>query len=130
MKRLVCPSCKKRLPASYIDMAAAGAKGGKAGGEVKRRSREHYSAAGKKSAETRRAKAERLAELGVGKVVLPQHIKDSQRKARAAQNYRMRKYGITRDQAKRLIAEDYEIQQERESADQLGADGNYIEDES
>lgn len=56
MKRLTCPSCKKRLPASYIDMAAAGAKGGKAGGEVKRRSREHYVAAGKASAAARAAR--------------------------------------------------------------------------
>lgn len=114
MKRLVCPSCKKRLPASFIDMAAAGAKGGKAGGEVKRRSREHYSAAGKKSAETRRAKAERLAELGVGKVVLPQHIKDAQRKARARLKYYMRRYGLTEEEAKRRIYENQHLRAERD----------------
>jgi hypothetical protein len=50
-----------------------------------------------------KSKAERLRDLGVGKVVLPQHIKDAQRKARAAERYRMRKYGETREQAKDSI---------------------------
>jgi hypothetical protein len=108
--------------------AALGKRGGKAGtGKAKARSKEHYSAAGKKSGEARRAKAERMAALGVGKVELPQHIKDAQRKCRAAENYRMRKYGLTREQAKQLIGEDYEMQQERDGLKQLGSDGFYID---
>ena len=52
-----CPSCGEKLPASYIDTAKAGAKGGKAAtGQAKRRSRAHYVAAGKASAAARAAK--------------------------------------------------------------------------
>lgn len=89
--------------------AALGKRGGKAGtGKAKKRSAEHYSAAGKKSGEVRRAKAKRLAELGVGKVSPPQWIKDAQRKSRARLKYQMRRYGLTEEQAKKKLYEDKE----------------------
>lgn len=90
--------------------AALGRKGGAAGtGKAKARSKAHYSAAGKKSGEVRRANAERRKALGVGKVDLPQHIKDAKRKARAAENYRMKRYGMTREQAKAEVLAESEI---------------------
>ena len=45
MKRLTCPSCKKRLPASFVDTRAAGAKGGKVKSPLKARSSEQARAA-------------------------------------------------------------------------------------
>lgn len=52
-----CPNCNKPLPASFVDTRATGAKGGKsAGGDAKRRDREHYVAAGKASAAARASK--------------------------------------------------------------------------
>ena len=84
--------------------AAMGRKGGAAGtGKAKARSKAHYSEAGKRSGEVRRANAERRKALGVGKVDFPQHIKDAKRKMRAAENYRMKRYGMTREQARTAI---------------------------
>jgi general stress protein YciG len=90
--------------------AALGRKGGAAGtGKAKARSKKHYSEAGKKSGEVRRSNAERRKALGIGKVDLPKHIKDAKRKARAAENYRMKRYGMTREQAKAEVLMNSEI---------------------
>jgi general stress protein YciG len=107
--------------------AALGKKGGAAGtGKAKARSKKHYSEAGKKSGEVRRANAERRKALGVGRVDLPQHIKDAKRKARAAENYRMKRYGMTREQAKDAIREAATIpmQQDFKEAEAETADWN------
>jgi hypothetical protein len=48
-------------------------------------------------------RSKRLRGLGVGKVNPPQHIKDAQRKARAAESYRMRRYSETREQAREFL---------------------------
>lgn len=56
-----CPHCNKPLHAHIVDTRATGAKGGKsAGGDAKRRDREHYVTAGKASAAARAAKRKTL----------------------------------------------------------------------